>query len=570
MDTRQTLLTVALVYVMFMMWQAWQTDYGQPPIPVTAQTTAQTPGVPAEGGQAGNPTGAVPAAPTAGELPPTGTSTVPAPAAVSVPALTTPAMASGQRIKVHTDLLQVEIDTMGGDIREADLVAYPVAVDKPNDPFPLMTDRDGKLYIAQGGLLGRNGSPKHHTLSHHTTWTAERNDYRLADGQDSLEVPLSWRSDDGLQVTKVFTFHRDSYLVDIAYRINNGSSVDWVGHQYAQFQRIPPSKEASKSFIYTYTGGVLSTPEEPYDKIDFDDMLDEPLGKEVSGGWAAMLQHYFVGALIPNADETNYYYGKSVGDNRFAFGFRGPQASVAAGSEGELKARLFVGPKEQPRLEKAAPNLVLTVDYGYLTIIAEPIYWLLTKIHGIVGNWGWSIIFLTLIIKAMFFHLSATSYKSMAKMRKMQPKLKALKERFGDDRQKMNQAMMDMYKKEKINPLGGCLPIVVQIPVFIALYWVLLESVEMRQAPFMLWINNLSDKDPYFILPVIMGVSMLVQQRLNPTPMDPVQAKVMMVLPLVFTVFFAFFPSGLVLYWVVNNLVSIAQQWYITNKLIKE
>jgi YidC/Oxa1 family membrane protein insertase len=249
MDTRQTLLTVALVYILFMMWQAWQKDYGQPLIPVTAQTTAQTPGVPADGDQANAVPTAPSASPSTGELPPTGTSTVPAPAAVSVPAPTTPAMASGQRIKVHTDLLQVEIDTMGGDIREADLVAYPVAVDKPNDPFPLMTDRDGKLYIAQGGLLGRNGSPKHHTLSHHTTWSVERSEYRLEDGQDSLEVPLTWRSDDGLQVTKVFTFHRGRYLVDIAYRINNGSSEDWVGHQYAQFQRIPPSKEAQSSFI---------------------------------------------------------------------------------------------------------------------------------------------------------------------------------------------------------------------------------------------------------------------------------------------------------------------------------
>ena len=568
MDTRQTLLTVALVYILFLIWQAWQQDYGTPaqlanqPVAGQGSNLAGTP----TAGQTG-----VPGAPAGGELPPAGSGASDIPAAANAPALpVAPTMASGQRVSISTDLLKIEIDTIGGDIRAAGLRAYPVAVDEPENPFPLMTDLNGKIYIAQGGLLGRNDSPKHHTLSHHTVWQAAQGNYQLGDGQTELQVPLIWTHESGLKVTKVFTFYRDSYIVNVAYIIDNASAEDWSGHQYAQFQRTPPTDEETQQFIYTYTGGVLSTPAEPYEKIDFGDLEDQPLGVDAEGGWSAMLQHYFVSAWLPNADVNNYYYGKALGNNRYSFGFRGPQVTIAAGTQGELATRLYVGPKEQPRLEKAAPNLVLSVDYGYLTIIAEPIYWLLTKIHNVVKNWGWSIILLTLVIKLAFFHLSATSYKSMARMRKLQPRLKALKERYGDDRQKMNQAMMDIYKKEKINPLGGCLPILVQIPVFIALYWVLLESVEMRQAPWMLWIQDLSAKDPYFVLPVIMGVSMLVQQRLNPTPLDPVQAKVMMVLPIVFTVFFAFFPSGLVLYWVVNNLISIAQQWFITNKLINE
>ena len=571
MDTRQTLLTVALVYILFLIWQAWQQDYGLPAEPgnVPVASQAANPGASPTTNQT-----SVPGVPVGSELPPAATATasnaadIPTAGAPALPAA--PTMASGQRITVSTDLLQIEIDTIGGDIRTAALRAYPVTIDQPDTPFPLMTDRDGELYIAQGGLLGRNDSPKYHTLSHHAVWKAEQSRYTLGDDQTELQIPLTWTHESGLKITKLFTFYRDSYIVKVAYLIDNASDQDWTGHQYAQFQRSPPGEPKNRTFIHTYTGGVLSTPSEPYRKISFDDLKEQPLGVDAEGGWSAMLQHYFVSAWLPDADVNNYYYGKALGGNRYAFGFRGPQVTVPAGAHGELATRLYVGPKEQPRLEKAAPNLVLSVDYGYLTIIAAPIHWLLTRIHSVVGNWGWSIILLTLLIKLAFFHLSATSYKSMAKMRKLQPRLKALKERYGDDRQKMNQAMMDIYKKEKINPLGGCLPILVQIPVFISLYWVLIESVEMRQAPFILWIQNLSAKDPYFILPVIMGISMLVQQRLNPTPLDPVQAKVMMVLPIVFTVFFAFFPSGLVLYWVVNNLVSIAQQWFITNKMIKD
>jgi YidC/Oxa1 family membrane protein insertase len=302
-------------------------------------------------------------------------------------------------------------------------------------------------------------------------------------------------------------------------------------------------------------------------KQSFDDIQDQNLSRDVVEGWAAMLQHYFVGAWVPPADETQRYYTRALKGERYVIGMIGPTLTAAPDSTVTAKSRLWVGPKLQHDMEAIAPGLELTVDYGKLTVIAKPIFWLLEKIHGVVGNWGWAIIILTLLIKLAFYKLSETSYKSMANMRKLAPRLKSLKERYGDDKQKLNQAMMDMYKKEKVNPLGGCLPVLVQIPVFIALYWVLLESVEMRQAPFALWIQNLSAPDPYFILPLIMGATMIIQQKLNPAPMDPMQAKVMMILPIVFTVFFAFFPSGLVLYWVVNNTLSIAQQYVITKRV---
>ena len=297
-------------------------------------------------------------------------------------------------------------------------------------------------------------------------------------------------------------------------------------------------------------------------------MLEADLDRTITDGWAAMLQHYFLGALIPPAGVAEHFYTKTLSNARYVIGMIAPSwRTVADGESGTFSTRLFIGPKLQDQMREVATGLELTVDYGLLTVLAQPLFWLLKTINNLVGNWGWAIVIVTLIIKLVFYKLSETSYRSMANMRKLTPRLQSLKERYGDDRQKLNQAMMELYKKEKINPLGGCLPILVQIPVFIALYWVLLESVELRQAPFMLWIQDMSSPDPYFILPLLMGASMLIQQKLNPAPLDPIQAKVMMVLPIVFTVFFAFFPSGLVLYWVVNNILSIAQQWVITRRI---
>jgi YidC/Oxa1 family membrane protein insertase len=319
---------------------------------------------------------------------------------------------------------------------------------------------------------------------------------------------------------------------------------------------------------YTYTGGVLSQPEKPYDKIDFGDMADRALDESVQGGWAAMIQHYFAAAVVPAAEEVNYYYSIALADARYVLGVMTPQQVTPAGATTTYAMQLYVGPKDQQRMEKLAPYLDRTVDYGWLWFIAMPLFWVLKWIHGVLGNWGFSIIALTILIKLAFFQLSAASYKSMARMRKLQPRITQLRERYASDKARMNQAMMELYKTEKINPLGGCLPILVQIPVFISLYWVLLESVELRQAPFLLWIQDLSEHDPLFVLPLLMGASMFVQQKLNPAPPDPIQAKVMMMLPIVFTFLFLFFPSGLVLYWLVNNLLSIAQQWVITRKIV--
>ncbi|MEA2093768.1 MAG: membrane protein insertase YidC, partial [Pseudomonadota bacterium] len=321
------------------------------------------------------------------------------------------------------------------------------------------------------------------------------------------------------------------------------------------------------TFIHTYMGGVLYSPEEKYEKISFDDMIDGKLDRKVTDGWVAMIQHYFLAALIPETGEEDRYYTNTLSGARYVIGMISPLQTIAAGESGSFSTRLYAGPKLQDEMARVAPGLELTVDYGVLTVLSQPLFWLLNAIHNLVGNWGWAIILLTILIKLAFYKLSETSYRSMANMRKLAPRMKSLKERYGDDRQKLNQAMMEMYKKEKINPLGGCLPILVQIPVFIALYWVLLESVEMRQAPFMLWLQDLSSPDPYYVLPLLMGATMLIQQKLNPAPLDPIQAKVMMALPVVFTVFFAFFPSGLVLYWVVNNTLSIAQQWVITKRI---
>jgi YidC/Oxa1 family membrane protein insertase len=384
---------------------------------------------------------------------------------------------------------------------------------------------------------------------------------------DRLEVPLVWR-ENGIEVVKTYVFKRDEYLIDVQHRLTNGAAEPWVGSQYRQIQRSRPL-ETSK-LLYTYTGAVVYNEEIKYEKVDFDDMEEQPFQLESSGGWAAMIQHYFLSAWVAAPAERNLLY--SIANTgripaTYTIGMRSETQTIVPGDSAVFNAQLFVGPKLVDRLAAISPGLELTVDYGALTFLSKPLYWLLSWFHDLVGNWGFAIILLTLLVKAVFFKLSETSYKSMAKMRKVGPRLKTLKERFGDDRQKMNQAMMELYKTEKINPMGGCLPILVQIPVFIALYWALLESVELRQAPFILWITDLSVKDPYFVLPLIMGASMLIQQKLNPAPPDPVQAKIMMTLPIVFTVFFAFFPSGLVLYWVVNNLLSIAQQWVITKRI---
>jgi YidC/Oxa1 family membrane protein insertase len=548
METQRMLLFVALAFVVLMLWEQWQRDYGPPPTPVSEFNDHPSTRSPAETGID------VPASPALAGKP-----VAPAPA----PTMT--AMDQAQPIYVRTDLLEVEISTYGGEIRVANLISYPVDIEHPEQPFKLLSDELPDLFIAQSGLLSSSNSAP----NHHAVYASDKTHYELQRGDDQLVVDLHWADDDGVNVIKRFTFTRDSHTIRIEHIINNRSSIDWSGRQYRQLQRSEPSSIGESRFIYTYTGGVIYSDLEKYEKIDFDDMTDADLSRDITGGWAAMIQHYFLSAWVPQADEANHYYTKSLQGPRYVIGLVAPEYTVAAGTQKSLVSQLYIGPKIQDKLEALAPGLRLTVDYGWLTVLAQPLFWLLHKLHGLLGNWGWAIVLVTVCIKAVFYKLSEASYKSMANMRKVTPRMKALKERYADDKPGLQKAMMDMYKTEKINPLGGCLPIMVQIPVFIALYWVLLESVELRQAPFIFWLHDLAIADPYFVLPLLMGVTMLIQQKLNPAPMDPIQAKVMMVLPIVFTVFFAFFPAGLVLYWVVNNTLSIAQQWVITKNIDK-
>ncbi|WP_081756307.1 membrane protein insertase YidC [Candidatus Contendibacter odensensis] len=547
MENQRLLLAAALMFVVFMLWQNWL-EFQTKKHPPLALPVATAPG------NASNPT-------VATALP--GQDVPAAAPAVGAGPL---ALGSGQRVRVTTDLFDAEIDTVGGDLRRVGLRTYPDSVQQPDQPFQLLRDSGAEIFIAQSGLVALNNTP---APNHYAPFTPEHSEYRLADGQDTLEVRLNWVDPTGLKVVKTYTFKRGSFLVELNQRVENGSASDWQGSQYRQFQRTPP--KTSNSFfgggVITYTGAVISTPEQRYEKISFDAIAKQELNQSVKGGWIAMIQHYFLGAWIPNAGETDDFYTKVIGGNRYVVGMRGVVQTVPAGATGDFRTRLYVGPKLSDVLEGTAPNLQLTVDYGKLTIIAEPLFWLLKAIHAILGNWGWAIIFLTILIKLAFYKLSETSYRSMANMRRLAPELTRLKELYGDDKQKMNEVMMGLYKKEKVNPLGGCLPILVQIPVFIALYWVLVESVQLRQAPFMLWIKDMAIPDPYYVLPLIMGVTMFIQQKLSPAPPDPIQAKVMMALPVVFTFMFLWFPAGLVLYWVVNNTLSIAQQWVITKRV---
>ena len=543
MDNQRLFLFFALAMVLMLIWQAWEQHNAPPPAPAPATTT----GTPAP---ATSTSPSVPPAP----VPSAAEATTPTPKPVE-------ALVSGTRIQVRTDVIDAVIDSQGGDVRELKLRQHPVSLDKPEEAFPLMRDAGPELFIAQSGLIGLDGQYPNHK----TPFTAEASRYTLADGQNELRIPLSWRSAGGVQYTKTYIFRRGSYVVDVEFAVKNDTRREWAGYLYGQFQRMHTPTSGIFNVVPSYIGGAIYTPENKYEKIPLDEMAKQPLKREVMGGWVAMLQHYFVGSWLPAKDGRNEFYTDVLDGTRHVLGFKNlTPTKVAPGANGVIRASLYAGPKEQEILKKLPEGMDLTVDYGFLTVISAPLFWLLAQIHRLLGNWGWAIILLTVLIKAVFYPLSAASYKSMAHMRKMAPKMKALKERFGDDRQKLNQAMMELYKTEKINPLGGCLPIVIQIPVFLALYWVLLESVEMRQAPWILWIKDLSAQDPYYILPIIMGASMYIQQKLNPQPLDPIQQKVFMVLPFMFTAMFLFFPAGLVLYWTVNNILSIAQQWRIT------
>ena len=566
MDNLRFILIVVFAMLVLLLMQAWEQDYGPKPAPVALTTQGEE-----------QVTADLPSASTVSPA-------VSTPNTQSVSAIE-PTPPSTAIITVKTDVLDLEIDTQGGTVRQLDLLQYPTQKDntvvnqlrgliglpvaeKNHAPVRLFNADPVKMFAAQSGLIAKEQTMP--AANHHTVFTSTQNHYVLQPGQDSLSVPLTWTDGNGLTFTKVFTFKPGSYEITLTQTIDNKSSSAWVGRQYSQLVRVPFNENPGNFLtggMRAYDGGVIYTEKDKYQKISFDDMADKNLDVATQGGWTAMIQHYFASAWIPPADQENHFYTKQLEDTRYVIGSYSPMLTVDSNSSAQLTSRLFAGPKVQPVMEKIATGLELTVDYSVLTFIGKPIYWLLNQLHNLSGNWGIAIIGVTLCIKLLFFPLSQASFKSMAKMRKIQPRLKDLQERFKDDRMRFNNEMMALYKKEKVNPLGGCLPVLVQIPVFMCLYWVLSETVEFRQAPFLLWIQDLSVEDPFYILPLIMGVTMKVQQMLNPAPIDPIQAKVMRMFPIVFTVFFLFFPAGLVLYWVINNTLSILQQWYITKSI---
>jgi len=493
-------------------------------------------------------------------------STTDVPSGAATPA-SDPAPSNAARyIQVSSDVLDIKIDRQGGDIVYAALPKFTAKLETPDQPFVLLEQDAARSYVAQSGLIGLDSN------NARPLYQSSGDNYRLAEDADTLTVALTVETAQHLIVTKTFTLHRGDYAIDVAYHVKNNGDSAWQGTLYGQLKRdssSDPSVVSGGFGISSFLGAAVHLPDSPYHKLPFKDMAEKPFKQTLQGGWIAFVQHYFLSAWIPAADQQNQFATRAS-DGMHVGWFTAPTQTVAPNSEATFAARFYAGPKDQYRLRAISPGLDLSVDYGWLWWIAQPLFFCLTKIHGWIGNWGWSIMVLTLGVKAVFFWLNAKAYLSMAKMRKLQPKMVEIRERYADDKQKQSQEMMSLYKTEKINPLGGCLPVVVQMPVFLALYWVLLESVELRHAPWILWIKDLSAMDPIFVLPLIMGATMFLQQKLNPPPPDPMQAKVMQFMPIMFTVFFLWFPAGLVLYYIVNNVLSIAQQYVITKRVVKD
>ncbi|MFZ5722188.1 MAG: membrane protein insertase YidC [Pseudomonadota bacterium] len=567
MDFQRNILIVALLVVSYFLFLSWQQDYAQQPPQDVAAVTAGAAATPATGSHVSPATPGIPAPVSAGEF----SDIAPISQAPDAPATTT-GTASASRITVHTDVLDLAIDLAGGDVVELTLPKYSTSLEHRDTPVRLMTTQ-GRTYVAQSGLVSDRGPDL--PDGQRASYTADAARFELADGQDTLEVVLHLAAKDGVAVDKVFRFRRGDYLVDVIYRLRNDSAQPWNGFLFGQLKRDgygdPSHPDAGfLSATPTYLGGAYFSDEQTYNKTDFSDVQEKPLKLDAQGGWIAFIQHYFIGAWIPAQQQRNTFFTRYRADEgSYMYGFSSG-VTVPAGASQEIQAGFYAGPKLQDRLEEISTGLDLTVDYGWFWFIAQPLFWLLVQLHALFGNWGVAIILLTVAVKILFYYPSHVSYRSMAHMRRITPELMRLREEYKNDRQKQAQEMMNLYRKEKVNPLGGCLPILVQMPVFIALYWVLLESVELRQAPFMLWIHDLSVMDPYFVLPILMGISMWIQMKLNPAPPDPMQAKMMQWLPWIFTVFFLFFASGLVLYWLVNNILSIAQQWYITRQIERQ
>lgn len=540
MNSRRSLFLMALLFLSFLIYQQWNLDYNAPKTPVseTTQTTQA---------QSGSD---IPTARVNQEI----------------SNVTANQENKGKIITVETDVLRLQINTAGGDVIGSKLLKYNATLDSKT-PYSLLQDNNKEIYIAQSGLIGPNGSDN---SSGRATYQVDGDSFKLADGQNELRVPLTFTRN-GVIYRKTFILKRGEYNIDVDFDIQNNTDQPIQIEPYAQLKHTIVDGSSSLT-MPTFTGGAYSSSETNYKKYSFEDMEEKNLDIHTKTGWVAILQHYFVSAWVPQQDQNHTLYTKTSDNNKVAtIGYRGPEMIVAANSDKTISTKLWTGPKLQNAMEKVAKNLDLTIDYGWAWFIAKPLFILLTFIHGLVHNWGLAIIVVTLIVKGCLYPLTRAQYTSMAKMRMLQPKIQEMRERYGDDRQGMSQAMMNLYKEEKVNPLGGCLPILLQMPIFIALYWVFMEAVELRHAPFFGWIQDLSAQDPYYILPILMGISMFLLQKMSPTPVaDPMQQKVMMFMPVVFTGFFLFFPSGLVLYWLVSNLITIGQQQLIYRELEKK
>jgi len=547
MDNRRLILLGALAVVFFGLYQAWQLDYGPKPAPESAAPTAAATAAPVSGAPAAL----------------TGAGAAPAAAAPAV----VPALPMGQEIHVRTDVLDLTLDTAGGDIRCAELLKYPEELKNPEEHVRVLDDRDPSLLVLQGGLQAGQGMP---APGADAVYTAQKTEYTLADGAESLVVALSWNDGHGFAVDKTYTLKRGSYQIAVSYVVHNGAKTPWSGSAWLQWQSryTAPKTGMFSSARYEYQK-VATHGADGYKEFEFPKLAEEPLSETQADGWISVVEHYFLAAIIPGAGQ-NLYYSKALGDGRYVTGSIDAAKSVAAGAAASFDTTLFVGPKLQTQLAAVAPGLELTVDYGKLTIIAQPIFWVLEHIEQFVSNWGWSILILTLLIKAATYKLNEISGRSMAKMRVVAPRIKQLQERYKDDRQKLAQATMELYKKEGANPATGCLPMLIQIPIFFALYYVLVYSVELRQAPWTLWIHDLSAPDPYYVLPVLYGAMFFIQTHLQPPPPDKTQAMMMKFMPLMLLGFYLFLPSGLVLYYIVNSIITIAQQRYINNLIEKE
>ncbi|MDT6962323.1 membrane protein insertase YidC [Cupriavidus sp. SZY C1] len=549
MDIKRTILWVIFSMSLVLLYDNWQRANGHASMFFPSANTQQ------QAAPAGGASGAA----AQGDVPKASGTSAPAPGAVPA-APATAAQPAGEKVVVTTDEVRAEIDTAGGILSRLELLNEH---EKDGKPVVLFERDAQRTYLARSGLIG--GDLPNHT----TVFTAAPGPRALAAGQDKIDVVLTAEKN-GVKLVKTYTFRKGSYVVDARFDVTNAGTAPVSPTLYLELAR-DGSKVEQSQFYSTFTGPAIYTNADKYHKLSFEDISKgkATVPAATDNGWVAMVQHYFASAWIPQNGKQHSFYAEQIDPNLYRVGIQQPLGQIAPGATVSTDARLFAGPQEEHMLEQVTPGLELVKDYGWLTILAKPLFWLLEKLHGFLGNWGWSIIALTVLIKLVFFPLSAASYKSMGKMKDLQPRMTAIRERYKGDPQKMNQEMMALYRTEKVNPLGGCLPIVIQIPVFIALYWVLLSSVEMRGAPWLGWIHDLSVPDPFYILPVVMAVSMFVQTKLNPTPPDPVQAKVMMIMPLVFSFMFFFFPAGLVLYWVVNNILSIAQQWQINRMLSK-